>query len=356
MDSLMAETLQEKQWYLTVGDRSIGPLTTDLVLRGIQSGKVPLTAWICEVGADAWSALSSFSEFQDVVDRVLAAEVPANQAQQVGSNSPQPTSATLAPSSASSLARDRSAGGEPSLESGSELAAPVAVEEEEPTGRRAMLAFEQLESNPAFEQSVGDTELVTSAPLTPTEQSAARGELPSLVEQSGQRAVPPDLNRGGWSLGAPEPTPDELADAASTTAAQAAATRAAARLTHDDLGIDITFDEDHENSINWKERFQSYFLVGSEVELPDEGKLLQSLRETPRTTFIHDEALWNLSLCLAYGSEVVALTSASTFFEAVTPELATERIEWVCRTLLSKGFMPSGIPRSDGMRGIEMLY
>ncbi|HMA91766.1 MAG TPA: hypothetical protein VKP30_03725, partial [Polyangiaceae bacterium] len=123
----------------------------------------------------------------------------------------------------------------------------------------------------------------------------------------------------------------------------------------EELNIDIQFEEEHESSVNWLERFQSYFLVGTEVELPDESKLLMSLRHTSRDTFLHDEALWNLSLCLAFGSDTIADASARTFFDAIGLEHGGERVEWICRTLLSKGFMPSGIPRSDGMRGIEIL-
>jgi hypothetical protein len=124
---------------------------------------------------------------------------------------------------------------------------------------------------------------------------------------------------------------------------------------HDDLAIDVTFDEQHESQVDWLERFQSYFLVGTQVELPDESNLIRSLSETPREVFLHDEALWNLSLCLAFGSDEVARFSAIALFDALASKPNEERIEWICRTLLSKGFMPSGIPRADGMRGINVL-
>lgn len=348
MDSLMAETVEEKQWYLAVGDRSIGPLTTALVTRGIQSGKVPLTAWICQVGANSWSALSSFGEFQDVVDHVLAAGVAANQQRDRASSSPPAVSGTQ-PS-----AGDLNSGNG-SASASTAQPRPAAGEEEDPTGQHSVLPYEQPEPGqlPSFEQeqSVGETDFVTSAASLGSNEPLARQEQPSFPEQSGQREIPPNLNQGGWSLSEAAPTVDHSTQASGSPAAA----RAAARLTHDDLGIDITFDEDHENAIDWRERFQSYFLVGSEVQLPAEDKLLQSLRETPRAIFMHDEALWNLSLCLAFGSDEVAYTSARTFFEAIAPEQASERIEWICRTLLSKGFMPSGIPRSDGMRGIDLL-
>jgi hypothetical protein len=330
MDSLMAETVQEKHWYLAVGDRSIGPLTTELVARGIRSGKVPLTAWICQVGANTWSALSSFGEFQDIVDLVLAAEVPANQQSRERSGTSVPGQVAAPAVVETTLQAPGSI--DPGHVSMTAVAQAVVPDEDEPTGQHSLLPYEQPESLalPSFSQEVDESDFVTSADPVPTSVLHARDELPSFAEQSGSRQVMPEVQA-------------------------IVAARAAARISHDDLSIDITFDEDHENSIDWKERFQSYFLVGTEVELPEERKLLQSLRETPRATFLQDEALWNLSLCLAFGSDEVAVTSARTFFEAVGPDHAPERIEWVCRTLLSKGFMPSGIPRSEGMRGVEVL-
>ena len=311
----MAETLQEKHWYLAVGDRSIGPLTTDLVVRGIESGKVPLTAWICPVGASSWSSLSSLAEFQDLVDRLLASDVPANE---------QP--------SASGLAK-------PEEE----------VAEEDPTGQHAVLPYERTEPDASSSADVLTSVGTLGVP--------ARDAFPSFTEQSGQREIPPAIQ----ALPIEDQTWSAPGDGQSSTPAFSALadhhklgtddTRAA----HDDLGIDITFDEDDANAIDWKERFQSYFLVGTDVELPEEERLLKSLLETPRSVFLHDEALWNLSLCLAFGTEAVANTSAKTFFEAVDGDHVLERIEWICRTLLSKGFMPSGIPRSEGMRGVEML-
>jgi hypothetical protein len=334
MESSMAETLQEKHWYLAVGDRSIGPLTTELVAKGIQSGKVPLTAWICQVGASSWSALSSFGEFQDIVDRVLAAEVPANQ-QSAGR--PEPGASVSSESSTS-----RGTRGERLASESAETASTT--DEDEATGKRGTLPYEQTEPDETCVNDAenGQPDFVTSAPsVLPVDVSGsgvARHELSSISEGSGPREALPEL---GGNVG--------------EAVGEAHAATIGAFDAHDDLGIDITFDEESDRAVDWNERFQSYFLVGTEVELPEEERLLQSLSETPRSTFLHDEALWNLSLCLAFGSERVAATSAKTFFDAVGVEHGPERIEWICRTLLSKGFMPSGIPRSDGMRGVELL-
>jgi hypothetical protein len=340
MDTSMVERVQEKHWYLAVGDRSIGPLTTALVTRGIESGKVPLTAWICQVGANSWSALSSFGEFQDVVDRVLSAGVPANQQNpqspatagyQESEASPSASPVSTTRESQPQYPADQLAVDETqTIELPNAFASAVQADRESADAALPQLAYEVSDALPSF------ADVVTSATL-PLEierefAAVARDELPSVDEQSGEREA----------FAAPQALPESPHTGDHHE-------------LHDDLGIDITFEEDAQNAVEWNERFQSYFLVGTKVELPEETQLLQSLAETPRAVFLHDEALWNLSLCLAFGSDQIAAASARTFFDAIASDQASERVEWICRTLLSKGFMPSGIPRAEGMRGIEFL-
>jgi hypothetical protein len=96
--------------------------------------------------------------------------------------------------------------------------------------------------------------------------------------------------------------------------------------------------------VDWSHRFQSYFLVGEEVALPEEEALLASLKAIPRDTFQHDEALWNLALCMAFGSDTLGEAAARTFYDVVLAHGSLDRLEWMSRTLLGSGFMPSGIP------------
>jgi hypothetical protein len=360
MDGLMAETVQEKHWYLSIGDRSIGPLTTELVARGIQAGKVPLTAWICEVGANAWSVLSSFGEFQDVLDRMMAAQIPANQ-----------QSSESTGSSQSSGVEGRNAEGQ---DEGTAPESAVSLARRQDAAEALPRDRTENDALPSWAKEVDGADVVTSAPeFTSCDQAGEEAPLatglPSFSEEiSGEHDISPVWRQGlraeqqrrrtsvhGQQVG----HRCESAVPAETAAADVAVQ------PHDELGIDITFDDGGQEKVgahkvgagrlDWTVRFQSYFLVGTDVELPDEDLLLTSLAEAPRSTFAHDEALWNLALCLAYGSDRVAASGARIFFEALAPADASERIEWVCRTLLSSGFMPSGIPRSEGLRGVEML-
>jgi hypothetical protein len=313
MESVMANQIEEKQWYLAVGERSLGPISTDLVARGIRSGKVPVTAWVCQVGAETWSALSSFSEFHEVVEAV---------------SGPSGVIGVVAP-----------------------VQGAHAVEAEDGAGQRELLPYEQQANQIDPQQNASLASVAEDKPLAHSSETEAqesghnvfssvfgdsdqeRASANSYSDISGQREIDPAIRK----------------EAAAAIAEPSGV---------DDLGIDITFDEEH-GSIDWNERFQSYFLVGSDVQLPEEEKLLRSLHETPKSTFVHDEALWNLALCLAFGSEAVADASAFKFYESLDVDIeakrASERVEWICRTLLSKGFMPSGIPRMEGNRGVDVL-
>ena len=65
--------------------------------------------------------------------------------------------------------------------------------------------------------------------------------------------------------------------------------------------------------------------------------------------------MWNLALCLAFGTDAVANAAAAVFFDVVTAHDLQDRVEWMSRTLLSRGFMPSGIPHEAGYRGLAHL-
>ncbi len=107
--------------------------------------------------------------------------------------------------------------------------------------------------------------------------------------------------------------------------------------------------------IDWSHAFHAYFLVGDDLELPEERALLASMTAASREVFQHDEALWNLALCLAFGSDELGKAAAETFFGAVVELGSYERLEWMRRTLLGDGFVPSGIPVAAGQRAFERL-
>lgn len=51
-------------WWVTAPDRKpLGPVTTELLVRGIGSGKVPQDALVCEVGGTSWRSLADVAVF-----------------------------------------------------------------------------------------------------------------------------------------------------------------------------------------------------------------------------------------------------------------------------------------------------
>jgi hypothetical protein len=92
-----------------------------------------------------------------------------------------------------------------------------------------------------------------------------------------------------------------------------------------------------------------------DLELPDEDFLAQSLATTSDTVLVQKDAMWNLALCLAFGSEKLADAAARAFFRVCGRHLDTDGLEWMLRVLLSRASLPYGIPLKAGHRGINVL-
>jgi len=56
-------------WVTQSGQDPVGPVTTELLLKGIDAGKVPIEALVCEVGGQSWRALGEVAPFADAVAR-----------------------------------------------------------------------------------------------------------------------------------------------------------------------------------------------------------------------------------------------------------------------------------------------
>src|SRR5262249_38709778 len=94
--------------------------------------------------------------------------------------------------------------------------------------------------------------------------------------------------------------------------------------------IDVALDDSP--GIDWSDPSESYVPLGNEVALPDAQALLESLSVASRETFHHEDAMWNLALCLAYGSDELGAAAARAFFDAVAHQGGGERLDWMSRT------------------------
>lgn len=221
-------------WYVSVGDATVGPVATDLVVRGIEHRKIPVDALVCVVGGSTWMSLGTIAVFHAAV--------------------------------------------------------------------------------------------VRSYPPPPPNSDDERYWI---------------LKGFHFPKPAPLPSVDELMASSPQNETEA----------EDDVEVDWA----EEASVDWSRGFCDYFLGGEGVELPEEDTLIESLAVVPRQTFLQDEALWNLALCLAYGSDWIGEAAGRVFFDAVIENGATERLDWMNRTLLGSGFVPSGIAPDAGRRAFERL-
>lgn len=322
---------EQNQWYVTIEGNAVGPVSTDLVVRGIKHKKIATNAYVCVVGASEWQLLTDVEEFYAALcEDGLAEGVPHNGYHHEGVHGFDPA--------------ERAHAGE------SEGLAPD-PEESEATG-----SFPSQRS-PALGYAAG------------AEHDAGETAQTADAANGGAAAQPPEAHADAGAAEVNEMHPNTQADGNALLDSEKSAGNGAPRngkhieavhetrpaLPSVDLDIDITVDESSTPSVDWNHGFTAYFLVDSDITLPEEQALLHSLASEPKDTFLQDEAMWNLALCLAFGTDPVAAAAASVFFDAVTAHGLYERIEWMCRTLLSRGFMPSGIPHAAGYRGVSYL-
>jgi hypothetical protein len=331
---------EQVQWYVTIAGNAVGPVSTDLVLRGIKHKKIATEAYVCVVGASEWQALTDVPEFHGAL-------------RENG----------LLPS-ADGIENHPANNNESASPQGARWSAPMAsgevlrnVEEDEETDTTAQLPSSRAG---AYTQA--------GPVLTPhvTQGHEEHSEVTHVARLSSR---PPAASQG-VSLAEPIASPESSTASASDTDAPSHETAAVSEPPNDarspvlharepaasiDIDIDVNMDEPEAPGIDWNHGFAEYFLVNADVTLPDEQLLLRSLATTPHETFVNDEPMWNLALCLAFGSNAVASVAADVFFDVVTAHALPDRLEWMARTLLSRGFMPSGIPHPAGNRGIGRL-
>jgi hypothetical protein len=309
-------------WYVAVDDTTVGPAATDLVIRGIEHRKIPPEALVCPVGTGSWRPLASVQEFHAAVVRSyppppLGTEEERSWLAQ-GFHFP-------APGALPQFALSADAGDD---------------DWDSDTSPSANLSAPELESA-ADEIEAEDDETAVAADDVATVDNVAAPSAAAIAAAALDFVAEPE----------PEPEADLEVELEPDLEALAAA------WVDPDVAASVEAEVDAWGApaVDWSERFQSYFLVGDEVELPEEQALLESLRTVPHETFRHEEALWNLALCLAFGSDAVGEAAGRTFFAAVAEHGSVDRLEWMSRTLLGNGFVPSGIPAEAGRRGCERL-
>jgi hypothetical protein len=138
-------------------------------------------------------------------------------------------------------------------------------------------------------------------------------------------------------------------------------TGTAARTHLPSVNIDISLEEFDPPAptaaagFDWHEPIAPFGYLNGGVKLPDQHELLTSLAAVHDTILIQKDAMWNLALCLAFGSDELAEAAGHAFFRVYGQHSATDRLQWMPRVLLGRGFLPSGIPVEAGRRGLCVL-
>jgi hypothetical protein len=319
------------------------------VVRGIEHRKIPPEALVCQVGTRRWSPLAAIDAFHAAVVR---------------SYPPPPPDSEEARQWLAQGFRFTSLGALPSFDY------PLDDPAEEITAPAPKVA-------PARAEAAAEALPVAPPRVLPGVVALPHAAVPPVPVPAPVRAVSAPVRAAERPLETPTPTAglrlreaqlDEDWDTADADeiepeadAIDAAAVDAdwidpeAEEPDADELEVEL--EAEQAGAIDWREPFEPFFLVEDGVELPDERAILASLASASRETFQDESALWNLALCLAYGSEAIATAAARTFFDSVATEgTGAERIDWMLRALLGSGFVCSGIPREAGARGVRCLH
>jgi len=266
--------MDSTQWYVAVDGKAVGPVSTDLLIRGLEQGKVPVDALVCAAGEAEW---------QDVT------RVPPFSYELFGAERPEPA----------------------------------------PESRTSVDPF-----------------------------AAARAVAPEIAQANVSRDIDYDdrADEVTPAAGTPAPAPELF-----TTSPESPPAPGTLEAQGPEAGLDVdivfdTFDDETKpRYYNWARPIAPYFQPLESVELPNEALLIGSLPTTPASLLVQEEAMWNVALCLAFGSKTLANAVANRFFQVVAELGAPAKVEWMVLTLLSRGFMPSGIPKDSGQNGFAAL-
>ncbi len=352
---------EQQQWYVTIAGNAVGPVSTDLVLRGIKHKKIATGAYVCVVGASEWLALTDVPEFHGALKEngLLPASVAEDQPVDSGA------SGSSAPSPSIEEDDEFETTSQFSSRELMESAAGPQSQQDTPGSMRQSAARQVGSSSGHPEAELLDGGSAMGDDSVDHASTSAIAQVPDPVGVSDADAATDDRSADTTqvaALAAPqapvtehEPIALEPGSSQPLNGKHAAAPEMQSLGVEVDIDVHIAVDEPEAATIDWNHGFSEYFLVDANITLPDEQLLLRSLSTTPHETFLHDEPMWNLALCLAFGSNAVASVAADVFFDVVAANAQHERIEWMARTLLSRGFMPSGIPHAAGNLGIGRL-
>lgn len=106
--------------------------------------------------------------------------------------------------------------------------------------------------------------------------------------------------------------------------------------------------------IDWETKITDRFYVEKPIFFVDEQEIIIDLK-TARLESLSVNMKWNLSLCLAYGSDELARATAIAIFKVIQQEDKITELRWMANTMLNTGDSLSGIDWEGGIKGLKTL-
>ncbi len=108
-------------------------------------------------------------------------------------------------------------------------------------------------------------------------------------------------------------------------------------------------------ALDWTDPLLGYLAHWHDASLPPESVLMRELDMAPPEVLIQQQAVWNLTICVALGSDALSAKATEVLFTTLERFGRPDRFAWVLRALRGKGFVASEIPNDAAQRAVDRL-
>ena len=107
---------------------------------------------------------------------------------------------------------------------------------------------------------------------------------------------------------------------------------------------------------DWRSPFTDGYYVDGPIAFPNESLLIATLQSESTEALQYVAAMWNIALCLSFGSDELAAAGGEAFFRTLArTSFPGDRLSWMVRVLLSSGILSSGMPSDPAERALAVL-
>lgn len=106
--------------------------------------------------------------------------------------------------------------------------------------------------------------------------------------------------------------------------------------------------------IDWDIKVTDEFMVEGPISFANEQDIIVDLKTANLESFTANMK-WNLTLCLAYGSDKLSTAAAKAIFKVIRKSNNFDSLLWITNTILNTGDVPSKINWDKGVKGLRTL-